>query len=846
MNDNYNYNYNNDMKNETEVEDKNLYNDGEEKKPKLVIIIGAIIGVIILILIFTFACSKMNKKSENNYLGSLTIGNANLSPEFDKMTLEYNVTTTEDTVEIICKAEDSKAYTSGCGKRIYLEDECVDHTITVTAQNKAVRKYELKICKQEKNAPVIKEVKLTPDTYTNENVKVEVNVESVNELAEEAYSFDGGLTYQKDNFIVIEENKTLEIKVKDVMENESAIFTQEVTNIDKTQPTVTIDGSTKSGEETTSNVSLTANVLPEEAPSGYKYQWYKGNEKIKDATSITYNATSTGDYKVVVTTGSTNTVTSEVYKVKIKKSTSGGTSTKPNSGSNTNKVAPVIKSVSGIPTSWTNKDVTLKVTATAVNGLDTNAYSFDNGETYQKSNSKTFSKNHSNTIIVKDKKGNITKYSFKISKIDKTIPKVSISGNTTLGSTLTASVTPKTTDSGYKYQWYTGNKKIDGATSSTYKPTTAGTYYVQVTTGSKNSATSEGKTVSQAVKPTIKITGSTSSWTKNNVSLSTTISNQGTTQIKGYQWYKGNDKIDKATKSTYTATEQGTYKVVMSTSMGDITSASVTVKIDKTSPSVPTVTYKANGKAYTSDSWTNKTITRNINSTDSQSGISYFEYTTNENLCGTTSGSGTKQTATYVSSEKNYKLSDMTQDIIETGCFRAVDKAGNTSKWSNAITVKIDKTPPYTPKIANNDNNKNVGCVIENDGTEISKGTNRTENIICIGTVDSSLNLQSTQEDRGKYASGMSGTCEIMWDHDSPTSKKYNKNMDQLKISGQEFKLSGYENLGWTIQNKNNPTLEANCATNIGYLKRCYDKAGNVSNILYAIVYRNLPSSCKK
>lgn len=845
---NNNYNYDNNMNNEPVEEDKSLYNDGEEKKPKLVIIVGAIIGVIVLILIFTFACSKTNKKSENNYLGSLNITNADLSPEFDKMTLEYNATTAEDTVEIKCKAEDSKAYTSGCEKRIYLEDECVEHIITVTAQNKAVRKYELKICKQEKNAPVIKEVKLTPDKYTNESVKVEVNVESINDLAEEAYSFDGGITYQKDNFVLLEENKTLEIKVKDTQGNESAIFTQEITNIDKTKPTVTIDGSTKSGEQTTSNVLLTANTLPEEIPSGYKYQWYKGNEKIKGATSITYNATSTGDYKVVVTTGSTNTATSEVYKVKIKKSTSGGSGSnkKPSSSSNTSKVAPVIKSVSGIPTSWTNKDVTLKVTATAVNGLDTNAYSFDNGETYQKSNSKTFSKNYSNIIIVKDKKGNITKYSFKISKIDKTIPKVSISGDATLGSTLTASVTPKTTDSGYKYQWYSGSKKIDGATSSSYKPTTAGTYYVEVTTGSKNSARSQGKTVTQAVKPTVKITGATSTWTKNNVSLSTTISNKGTTQIKGYQWYKGNTKINGATKSTYTATEQGNYKVIMSTTMGDITSASVTVKIDKTSPSVPTVTYKANGKAYTSDSWTNKTVTRNVNSTDSESGISYFEYTTNEKLCGTTNGTGTKQSATYVSSEKNYKLSDITQDIIETGCFRAVDKAGNTSKWSNAITVKIDKTPPYTPKIANNDNNKGMECYVVNKGTSIEKGTNTTENIICIGTVASSLNLQSTQEDRGKYASGMSGTCDVVWEHNSPTSSTYG-NKNDLVVEAPNYNVIGADAISWATQNKNGPILEAYCATWIFYAKRCYDKAGNVSNVLYAVVGRTtLPNSCKK
>ena len=47
-------------------EDNSLYNDGEDKKPKLVIIIASIIGALILILIFAFACTKLNKKSSNS------------------------------------------------------------------------------------------------------------------------------------------------------------------------------------------------------------------------------------------------------------------------------------------------------------------------------------------------------------------------------------------------------------------------------------------------------------------------------------------------------------------------------------------------------------------------------------------------------------------------------------------------------------------------------------------------------------------------------------------------------------------------------------------------------------
>ncbi|MDY6015105.1 MAG: hypothetical protein SPI91_01435, partial [Bacilli bacterium] len=244
MNNNYDYNNYNDYNskeeanNENKSEDISLYNDGEDKKPKLVIIIASIIGALILILIFAFACTKLNKKSSNNYLSNLSVTNAEMTPQFDKMTLEYNVTTTEDTVAIKCSAEHKKAYTSGCDKRIYLQDECVEHTVSVTSQTKQVRKYELKICKQAKEAPIIKEVKKTPTTFTSSSVKVEVIAESKNKLHEEAYSFDGGMTYQKENYIEVSENKSLEIKVRDEKNNESAVLNEEIQNIDTTKPTV--------------------------------------------------------------------------------------------------------------------------------------------------------------------------------------------------------------------------------------------------------------------------------------------------------------------------------------------------------------------------------------------------------------------------------------------------------------------------------------------------------------------------------------------------------------------------------------------------------------------------------
>lgn len=849
MNNNYDYNNYNDYNskeeanNENKSEDISLYNDGEDKKPKLVIIIASIIGALILILIFAFACTKLNKKSSNNYLSSLSVTNAELKPKFDKMTLEYNVITTEDTVAIKCSAQHKKAYTSGCDKRIYLQDECIEHTVSVTSQTKQIRKYELKICKQAKDAPIIKEVKKSPTTFTSSSVKVEVIAESKNKLHEEAYSFDGGLTYQKENYIEVSENKLLEIKVRDEKNNESAVLNEEIQNIDTTKPTVLIEGSTKSGEETRSNVLLTAVVNPDTTPSGYKYQWYKGSSKIKNATEITYNATSSGKYKIEVTTGSNNKATSEVYTVNIKtsgtsKPSGGGTNKKPSV--NNNKVPPVVK-VSGIPTNWTTNNVTLKISATAVNGLHSTAYSFDGGKTYQKENSKTFTSNTKGTIVVRDKRGNSTKYEFNISKIDKTVPKVTISGNTSPKSKLTAIVTPSTTPSGYKYQWYKGNTILSGATSSTYTPSTVGTYYVEVRTGSGKKTKSVGKSIKEQIKPTVTISGS-SAWTNKSVKITSTIKNPGTVKINGYKWYRDNSEISGSNSKDYTANSGGNYKVIVSTNVGNITSGTVRINIDKAPPSIPTLTHKIGNSNYSLGTWTKKSVKRTIKSDDgSGSGISHFEYTNNTSMCGKSGGSGKLErvNTSTIQNKKEYSINELTASQTNKACFRAVDKAGNASRWSQLYTVLIDKIPPYTPKIADNSNNREVECHIINNGEIIGKGTSTTEHTACIGQVASSFNLNIVENDIG--GSGMSSKCDIVWEHDGDKKAcPIYGNYSSLDINiSENYKMTGYNGIKWETINISKKPICANGATYVIYLKRCYDKAGNVSNMLFSFVSRN-------
>ena len=98
--------------------------------------------------------------------------------------------------------------------------------------------------------------------------------------------------------------------------------------------------------------------------------------------------------------------------------------------------APTITSVSGNPNNWTKDNVTLTINGAndTESGLHNEAYSFDNGSTWQKENTKTYTENTSNIIIkVRDNLGNTyTHEVINITKIDKTAPSITdVSGNPT-------------------------------------------------------------------------------------------------------------------------------------------------------------------------------------------------------------------------------------------------------------------------------------------------------------------------------------------------------------------------------------------------------------------------------
>lgn len=122
-------------------------------------------------------------KSNNNYLESLKIEGYELSPEFDKQTLDYkiNKSITDDNVTITAKPFDDKAKISGIGN-IKIDNNQKEFIVNVIAESGSIRTYKISFEKvdEEKNE--------TDEKDETENIIVNDTVEDNKNAIVEVYS----------------------------------------------------------------------------------------------------------------------------------------------------------------------------------------------------------------------------------------------------------------------------------------------------------------------------------------------------------------------------------------------------------------------------------------------------------------------------------------------------------------------------------------------------------------------------------------------------------------------------------------------------------------------------------
>ena len=576
----------------------------------------------------------------------------------------------------------------------------------------------------------------TAGTWTNQNVYVTLNNGSAGTTTYASVSGSAQSVASTTGATTIEAAGTTTLKVT-TTDGTNSVSNTYVIKIDKTAPTagtLTMKLNSSTGAAYTAN-TWTANSVyvhlnngsDETNGSGHKSTSYSITGPTTASGTNDATLTTTGTYTAKITTtdnagnSATRTVTIKIDKEKP--ATPTVTNAKNNTWTNDN-VTVTIKSSdnhSGIDRiEWYENNAWTTRALTTTNGTGTISYTVNRNETVR--------------FRAVDKVGNVSAEATTIVKIDKTAPT-----NTAPTATVTAqsiTVTCKQTDSlsGIKsgttqYALKTGDTWSAWQTSNTFTKLKQSTSYVvktKVTDNAGNSAESSETTVytSKLAAGTLTLkhtdasgaTYTSNTWTKDNVYVTLNNGSAGTTT---YASESGSAQtVAAGTTGATTIEAAGTTTLKVTTTDGTNTSTnSYIIKIDKTAPTVGTLTMKlgsSTGTTYTSGNWTNQNVWVHKNDgSDSQSGHKSTTYTIS-------AASLTNQTADNT----------LTKDGKYTAVVTTTDNVSNSS--TKNYNINIDKTAPTT--VAPTASQTTNSITVTNKQTDALSGVSSTQYAIYNGS----------------------------------------------------------------------------------------------------------------
>ncbi len=353
------------------------------------------------------------------------------------------------------------------------------------------------------------------------------------------------------------------------------------------------------------SVNLQANTGP-----GLSYTWKKSGNIINGASNASYSATTSANYKVVVTSSDGCSTTSAIVTVTV----------------NANPTA--IISANGPVTFCPGGTVTLQ----ALTGGGFTYKWKKNNVLISGATTSSYAATTSGNYSCKVTNGNGCSSSSNTIGVTVNTPKatLTLSGNATFcqgGSALLKA----NTGSGLTYQWIRNGANISGAADSAYTVTVSGNYKVKVTNNC-GSSTSTVKTITVNSLPSASISAN---GPLTFCSGSTVTLNANTGTGLTYVWKKNNSTISGATGSSYVASTQGSYKVVVTNASGcTAVSNTLTVAVNATIASITP------GGPLSFCSGDSVVLTAN-----SGAGLTYQWLKNNTNISGATSISHTAKTA---------------------------------------------------------------------------------------------------------------------------------------------------------------------------------------------------------
>ncbi|HRG58966.1 MAG TPA: T9SS type A sorting domain-containing protein [Bacteroidia bacterium] len=278
-------------------------------------------------------------------------------------------------------------------------------------------------------------------------------------------------------------------------------------------------------------------VIDANSGTGLSYQWYDGANPIQNQTNVSYTASNTGNYSVVVTNTNNCSASSNVVSVSV--------IANPTASISTNN--PVAFCLGGSATLNANTGTGLthqwQLNNVDINGATSSSYVATSTGSY--------------TCKV-TLNGNCFSISNAISVIVNTLPQASISPVGPIDICPgTSALLSANTGNGLSYAWY-WNGFYTGITNSTYNASIAGNYSVSVTNTNNCTSSSNNVTINILPAPPANINalGNTTICPGNDVILSANTGSGIT-----HQWNLNGNPISNATNSTYTASTSGNYTV---------------------------------------------------------------------------------------------------------------------------------------------------------------------------------------------------------------------------------------------------------------------------------------------
>ena len=754
-------------------------------------------------------CRNLTIYTKNSYVENYATSN-NIKYIVDTSSPTINVSNnptswTNNNVTLTITITDNQSgisYVTLDNKDVILNDGKV---IITTGENKAYKisafdylgnnkTQTVTVNKIDKNAPNM-DVKVTKMQGTESNYLVQITAtDGENESGIAGVKVAGNtatLHNGKWEYTVRGEGR-YEIKVTDNAGNQK---TQEICITD-----IQLNVSKSTEEWTNNNIDLLITAINNE--ENIDNVTVNGNKVNMENGIGTYTVTNNGTYEIVAV------------------NRYGEKETKNITINNIDKTKPQLI-ITGIPTSWTNKDVILEVSST---DNDSGIKSIKiGGQEIELNNGKgifTVGNNNGYVAVATDNAGNRTSEVIAIDKIDKKKPTIQVSGNPTEWTkdnvVLEINAEDNVLGSGIKFLTV-NNKKISLLNNkANYTVTDNGIYEIFLIDNAGNTETVEILVDKiDKRKPTIQISGNPTVWTKDDVVIELNANDYGSGVSK--VTVDGNIVNLNNNIGTYTLTQNGVYDIEVIDNIGNINTKYLIVdKIDKTIPNIQVNVNKIEN--------TDEYILQ-INALDDGSGISnvtvdgnnailnnnIWEYTVNQE--GTFLIKATDNVGNSVEKEITVSNTDETEISLEVSY---------NTEWTNenvVLSISANKGDEKINNVTVNGDNVNMNdgfgtyIVTRNNTYEIvansSSGETQTKEIV-INTIDKEkprLYYNINQEE---------------WTNDNKlleiTVMDLKSGIKNVKIDGQELSL---------INGVYNFDIEQNGI----YTATALDNAGNIETI---------------